>query len=120
MPEIMAGRNSSYLLLGSVTAGFAIYFVWKRQKASDKTTPDVATPSSMLQYRPEEEARVTQLKPGDSAEALYKYGRKWYAVKVRTVNDDGTYALDYEDGDYWGQVKHGLCVSPKYSYRIAP
>ena len=104
MLKAMASRNASYLLFGSVTAGLALYIVWKRQKASDATKSDAAIPSSALQYRPEEEARVSQLKVGESAEALYKYGRKWYAVKVRTVIDDGTYELDYEDGDFWDQV----------------
>jgi len=34
----------------------------------------------------------------------WKCGRKWYKVIVDKVNDDGTYALTYEDGDKWDTV----------------
>jgi len=45
------------------------------------------------------------LAPGDSAEALWKMGHKWYSVTVRSgPHADGTYALTYADGDRWDAV----------------
>ena len=49
-------------------------------------------------------ASSATLAVGDKAQALWKMGRKYYSVRVREVNDDGTYALTYEDGDTWESV----------------
>jgi len=107
--EAMATRKPPYLLVGGAAAGLALYLVWQRRKTA-ATSSVAAGPPAALQHEakssgPEEEkAQVAPLKVGDTAEALYKYGRKWYAVTVRAVNADGSYALDYEDGDFWDHV----------------
>lgn len=44
------------------------------------------------------------LREGDSAQALWKVGRKWYNVTVIAANSDGTYSLRYADGDLWDKV----------------
>ena len=37
-------------------------------------------------------------------EAQWRSGRKWYSVAVEAVHGDGTAALRYADGDFWGAV----------------
>ena len=36
---------------------------------------------------------------GDRIEAVFARGNGWYGGKVTEVNDDGTYNIDYDDGD---------------------
>ncbi|GBG28986.1 Cytidine deaminase [Hondaea fermentalgiana] len=39
------------------------------------------------------------LREGDRVEARYKGGAKWYKGKITRVNADGSYNIDYDDGD---------------------
>lgn len=105
----MATRKPPYLLVGGAAAGIALYLVWKRHKAAATSSAAAGPPAALPQETkrgPEAEKALlgAPLNVGDAAEALYKYGRKWYAVTVRAVNADGSFALDYEDGDFWAQV----------------
>lgn len=42
---------------------------------------------------------AVSFKPGDRIEARWKRGSLWYPGRVGTVNADGTYAVEYDDGD---------------------
>jgi hypothetical protein len=42
---------------------------------------------------------------GDSIEATYKGGSKYYPGQITQVNPDGTYSISYSDGDKCGNVK---------------
>ena len=47
-------------------------------------------------------------KPGDRCEALYKHMKTWYKAKINSVHDDGTYSIDYDDGDYSREPLHKI------------
>ena len=40
-----------------------------------------------------------KFKVGDSVEALYNGGDEWYGGKITADNGDGTFAIEYNDGD---------------------
>eukprot|EP00903_Cladosiphon_okamuranus_P008645 g8289.t1 len=50
----------------------------------------------------------TKLHEGAEIEARYKRGRKWFRGKIRRLNADGTYDINYADGDTELDVDPGL------------
>lgn len=48
---------------------------------------------------------TTKYKAGDKVEALWKSGRTFYKGTVSIVNADGTYNINYDDGDKESNVK---------------
>ena len=54
------------------------------------------------------------LREGDKCEAKYK-GRKWYPGKVRREHSDGSFDIDYEDGEKEKRVEADL-VRPRDDY----
>jgi len=49
-----------------------------------------------------------QHKVGDKVEARFKGGAKYYKGKIARVNSDGTYAINYDDGDREPRVKASM------------
>jgi len=47
-------------------------------------------------------------KAGDAIEALYGQGDEWFTGTIAIVNDDGSYAVAYDDGDEEGDVAEDL------------
>ena len=43
--------------------------------------------------------RKLSIAVGDKVDALWPADGEYYPAKVRAINDDGTVALDYADGD---------------------
>jgi hypothetical protein len=48
---------------------------------------------------------VVRLQVGDYVEANYRSEGKYYPGKIKAVRQDGTYEIDYDDGDKESQVK---------------
>ena len=44
------------------------------------------------------------LKVGDKVDAQWQTGHNWYGAVVIAVNDDGTFAVEYDDGEVWERV----------------
>lgn len=42
---------------------------------------------------------IADLKVGAAVEALYQKGNTWYAGKISQVHGDGSFGIDYDDGD---------------------
>jgi hypothetical protein len=51
-------------------------------------------------------------KPGDIVEAQYKTGR-WYPAKIASKNPDGTFTVNWDDGDSQDKVKPSNQIRPR-------
>ena len=49
-----------------------------------------------------------ELSRGDRVEARYRGKSKWYKGKIMRVNVDGTYDIEYDDGDVERRVRKSL------------
>ena len=49
-----------------------------------------------------------ELSRGDRVEARYRGKSKWYKGKIMRVNSDGTYDMEYDDGDVERRVRKSL------------
>eukprot|EP00934_Nitzschia_sp_Nitz4_P008363 Nitzschia sp. Nitz4//scaffold87_size112219//8629//11542//NITZ4_004058-RA/size112219-augustus-gene-0.56-mRNA-1//-1//CDS//3329559321//8353//frame0 len=54
------------------------------------------------------QASVGQLEVGQSVMANFQGNGEWFLAQIREVNGDGTYAIDYEDGDFEPDVEMEL------------
>lgn len=75
---------------------------------SDSKSPGRRVASGTGIYHEAESVVEARLLEGDEVEARYKGGRKWFPGVIRTVNRDGTYEVQYKDGDREHSVDRGL------------
>ena len=64
-----------------------------------------ATPKKRDPFDSETEADDTSFREGDKVEARFGGGQEYYPGVIARKNRDGTYAIDYADGDNEGRVK---------------
>ena len=64
-----------------------------------------ASPKKRDPFDSETEAEDTSFREGDKVEARFGGGQEYYPGVITRKNRDGTYAIDYADGDNEGRVK---------------
>lgn len=67
--------------------------------------PGTRSPSLRARGGIESDSELKDYRVGDSIEARYKRGQKWYPGVIRAANRNGTYDIRYKDGDLESDVE---------------